>query len=328
MRRKRMEQIVYKTIAQAADESVAYIKARKDHTIIPLKTRWKKFNKVCCGGIEPNMIITIAGISGSGKSSIVNAVETDLIELNPTQDVVILDFSFEMVSFRSVTRKLSYRLRRTTSELYSSDETVEDDIFNKVVEEAEKLKKYQIYYVDTPCTVEEIEKTIDYFHDNIAKNKWLIVILDHALLVEGDTERGTIVDLQKMFIRKKKLSNTSIIQLSQMNRNIEQPERINNPAMHYPLRSDLAASDALFHASDYVIAINRPELLNLTSYGIKRLPVKNKVYLHFLKVRDAGEPCILEFDNELKYGNLVESDVANTATQEKVVFNNNYRLNL
>ena len=328
MRRKRMEQIVYKTIAQAADESVAYIKARKDHTIIPLKTRWKKFNKVCCGGIEPNMIITIAGISGSGKSSIVNAIETDLIELNPTQDVVILDFSFEMVSFRSVTRKLSYRLRRTTSELYSSDETVEDDIFNKVVEEAEKLKKYQIYYVDTPCTVEEIEKTIDYFHNNIAKNKWLIVILDHALLVEGDTERGTIVDLQKMFIRKKKLSNTSIIQLSQMNRNIEQPERINNPAMHYPLRSDLAASDALFHASDYVIAINRPELLNLTSYGIKRLPVKNKVYLHFLKVRDAGEPCILEFDNELKYGNLVESDVANTATQEKVVFNNNYRLNL
>ena len=321
-----MEQISFKTIAQAAEESVAYIKARKDHTIVPLKTRWQKFNKVCCGGIEPNMIITIAGISGSGKSSIVNAIESDLIECNPTQDVVILDFSFEMVSFRSVTRKISCRLRRTTSELYSAYNSIDDSTFNEVVKEADKLKKYQIYYVDTPCTVETIEKTIDYFHDNIAKNKWLIVILDHALLVEGDTERGTIVDLQKMFIRKKKLSNTSIIQLSQMNRNIEQPDRINNPAMHYPLRSDLAASDALFHASDYVIAINRPELLNLTSYGIRHLPVKNKVYLHFLKVRDAGEPCILEFDNELKYGNLIESDSAN-ATQEKVVFNNN-RLNL
>ena len=84
------------------------------------------------------------------------------------------------------------------------------------------------------------------------------------------------------FIRKKKLPKTSIIQLSQMNRNIEQPERINNPAMHYPLRSDLAASDALFHASDYVIVINRPELQNLSSYGVRRLPVKNKVYMHFL----------------------------------------------
>ena len=317
-----MEQIFYKTIAQAADESVAYIKARKEKTIVPLKTRWNKFNKVCCGGIEPNMIITFAGISGTGKSSIVNMIETDLIELNPAQDVVILDFSFEMVSFRSVTRKLSYRLRRTTSELYSSMYTVDDETMQKVIDEADKLKKYQIYYIDTPCTVESIEKTIDYFHDNIAKDKWLIVILDHALLVEGESERGTIVDLQKMFIRKKKLSKTSIIQLSQMNRNIEQPERINNPAMHFPLRSDLAASDALFHASDYVIAIHRPELLNLTSYGIKRLPVKNKVYLHFLKVRDAGEPCILEFNNDLKYGNLIESDSANTTQQDKVVFNN------
>lgn len=312
-----MEQISYKTIAQAADESVAYIRARKDHTIVPLKTRWRKFNKVCCGGIEPNMIITIAGISGSGKSSIVNAIETDLIECNPTQDVVVLDFSFEMVSFRSVTRKLSYRLKRTTSELYSAYDSIDDSTMQMVEEEANKLKKYQIYYVDTPCTVEAIEKTIDYFHDNIAKGKWLIVILDHALLVEGNSERGTIVDLQKMFIRKKKLSNTSIIQLSQMNRNIEQPERINNPALHFPLRSDLAASDALFHASDYVIAINRPELLNLQSYGIRHLPVRNKVYLHFLKVRDAGEPCILEFENDLKYGNLIESDTVNTTMQDK-----------
>ena len=316
-----MGQIAYKTIAQAAKESVDYIRARKDHTIVPLKTRWKKFNKVCCGGIEPGMILTIAGISGTGKSAVANMIETDLIDLNPSQKVVILDFSFEMVSFRSVTRKLSYRLRRTTSELYSAQEGIDEDTFNKVQEEAEKLAKYPIFYVDTPCTVPEIENTIDYFRNKFSEEWWLVVILDHTLLVEGDTERGTIVDLQKMFIRKKKLPKTSIIQLSQMNRNIEQPERINNPAMHYPLRSDLAASDALFHASDYVIVINRPELQNLSSYGIKHLPVRNKVYMHFLKVRDAGEPCILEFDNDLKYGNLTESDSASTATQGKVVFN-------
>ena len=248
-------------------------------------------------------------------------IETDLIDLNPSQKVVILDFSFEMVSFRSVTRKLSYRLRRTTSELYSAQQGIDEDTFNRVQEEAEKLAKYPIFYVDTPCTVLQIENTIDYFRNKFSEEWWLVVILDHTLLVEGDTERGTIVDLQKMFIRKKKLPKTSIIQLSQMNRNIEQPERINNPAMHYPLRSDLAASDALFHASDYVIVISRPELQNLSSYGIKHLPVKNKVYMHFLKVRDAGEPCILGFDNDLKYGNLIEPDSADTAKQGEVVFN-------
>jgi len=241
------------------------------------------------------------------KSAFANTLETDLIDLNPNQEIVILDFSFEMLSYRQIGRKLSNRLRKTTSELYSAEESISDSDFEKVEEATKEIKRYQIFYVDTTSTVSDIEKTIDYFHSVIANGKWLIVILDHALLVEGDTERGTIVDLQKMFLRKKKLYNTSIIQISQMNRNIETPDRINNPAMHFPLRSDLSASDAIFQASDYVVALSRPELLNITSYGSKHLPVTNKVYLHFLKVRDAGEPCILVFDNELKYGNLIEN---------------------
>jgi replicative DNA helicase len=307
MEQKSFNTLPFKSISEVADESLEYIRKRKDKTIIPLKTRWNKFNKVCCGGIEPNMIITIAGSSGSGKSAFANTLETDLIDLNPDQEIVILSFSYEMLSYRQVGRKLSNKLRKTTAELYSSDQSLSNTEFNKIEEVADKIKKYPIYYIDTPSTVENMEKTIDYFHENIAKGKWLIVILDHALLVEGqgESERGTIVDLQKMFIRKKKLSNTSIIQISQMNRNIEQPDRINNPSMHYPMRSDLAASDAIFQASDYVTALSRPELLNITAYGIDRLPVKDKVYLHFLKVRD-GEPFILEFENELKYGNLVE----------------------
>lgn len=307
MEQKSFNTLPFKSISEVADESLEYIRKRKDKTIVPLKTRWNKFNKVCCGGIEPNMIITIAGGSGSGKSAFANTLETDLIDLNPDQEIVILSFSYEMLSYRQVGRKLSNKLRKTTAELYSSDQSLSNTEFNKIEEVADKIKKYPIYYIDTPSTVENMEKTIDYFHENIAKGKWLIVILDHALLVEdqGESERGTIVDLQKMFIRKKKLSNTSIIQISQMNRNIEQPDRINNPSMHYPMRSDLAVSDAIFQASDYVTALSRPELLNITAYGIDRLPVKDKVYLHFLKVRD-GEPFILEFENELKYGNLVE----------------------
>ena len=254
------------------------------------------------------------------KSAFVNTLESDLIDLNKRQNIIVLSFSFEMVSSRNVGRKLSNRLRRTTSELYSAEADLTDSEFQKVETTAKEIKDYPIYYVDTPSSVEEIEATIDYFHENMAKGKWLVVILDHALLVEGDSERGTIVNLQKMFIRKKKLKNTSIIQITQLNRNIEQPERLNNPSSHYPMRSDLSASDAIFQASDYVIVLSRPELLNLQFYGINRLPVKNKVYIHFLKVRDAGEPCILEFDNELKYGNLIETTYA--PEQQKVVLTN------
>lgn len=89
-----------------------------------------------------------------------------------------------------------------------------------------------------------------------------MIILDHTLLVEGQNRESAlqvISDLQKLFIRVKKFPDTTIIQLSQMNRNIENPERINNPSMHYPMRSDISSADTIFHASDYVICIHRPE---------------------------------------------------------------------
>lgn len=107
-----------------------------------------------------------------------------------------------------------------------------------------------------------------------------------------------------------------------MNRNIEAPDRINNPSMHYPMRSDISSADTIFHASDYVICIHRPELLNIQQYGPNRLLVKNKVYLHILKNRDAGECSILEFDNDLKYNNLIET-VRDEEPAKKFSFSNN-----
>jgi|SRR5574344_416388 len=300
--------IPYKTVSEVTSEAVDYIRKRKNHIIQPLKTRWNKFNRACCGGIEPNMIFTIAGVSGSGKSAVANALANDLITLNPNKNVVVLLFSFEMIGYRNIGRTISSKMKKTTTELYSAEEDLSDTDFTKVKEVAEEVKNYPIYIVDIPSTVERIGNTITYFKNTIAKDKWLIVILDHTLLVNGDSERSTIVDLQKMFIAKKKLPLTSIIQVSQMNRNIESSDRINNPSGHYPMRSDLSSSDAIFQASDYVIAIHRPELYGIKAYGIKRLPVTNKVYMHFLKIRD-GEPKILEFDNELKYGNLIENIV-------------------
>ena len=296
----------FKHISVATNEAVKYIEDRKSHKINPLKTRWKKFNRACGGGLEPGIVLTIAGASGTGKSAFVNTLETDLIDLNEGEDIVILSFSFEMLSYRQVGRKLSNKLKKTTSELYSAETDLSDSVIKEVKTSADKIKQYPIYYVDTPGTIEMIESTIKSFSETIAKGKWLIVILDHALLVDGENERKTISDLQKLFIKVKKLPLCTIIQLSQMNRNCESPERINNPTGHYPLRSDLFASDSIFHASDFVIAMSRPELLGLQTYGPSRLCVKNKVYMHYLKVRE-GMPCILEFDNGLQYGDLIEA---------------------
>ena len=297
-------------ISVVANEALNYITARKEHNVISLATRWKKLNRCCMGGIEPNTVYTIAGISGSGKSSVANLIQTDLIDLNPNMDIVVLTFSLEMVGFRQIGRTLSNKLRRTTSDLYSSQQDLDDDTYQKVINVSNQLKNYPIYFVDSPGSPEQVRQTILSFYDKYVKDqkKYFVIIYDHTLLTKRvGTTIETMSELQEVFIQIKKLPLTSIIQLSQMNRNIESPERINNPLAHYPMRSDLSSSDSIFQASDYVLVIHRPEILNIHEYGPDHLPTKDKVYIHILKNRDAGKPCILEFENDLMYNNLIET---------------------
>lgn len=299
-------------ISVVTDEAVNYIKARKNHDINSLATRWKKLNTCCMGGIEPNCVYTIAGISGSGKSSFANSLAADLIDYNPKENIIVLVFSLEMVGFRQIGRMLSNKLRKTTSYLYSSQEDLDNTTYEQVVNVSNQIRNYPIFFVDDPGTPEQVDETIQNFYNKYVKgqNKHFVIMYDHTLLTKriGSTIE-TLSALQEVFIRTKKLPLTSVIQLSQMNRRIEEPERINNPASHYPMRSDLSSSDSIFQASDYVLVIHRPEILGIQEYGPNRLPTYNKVYIHILKNRDAGKPCILEFENDLAFNNLIESEI-------------------
>lgn len=315
----------YKHIKKPASEILKYIDNRRKGITKSLKTRWNKFNRQCMGGIEPNTIYTFAGISGSGKSAFANSLETDLFELNPKEDFVILSFNFEMLSSRQIGRKLSYKMKKTTSQLYSS--TIELDrnstLSNKDYEQAktyaEEVIKYPIWYVDSPGTVDEIGNTIKHFQKEFFPDKWLIVILDHTLLTKtmsGVTERENLYNLQRVFMEAKKVGLTTILQISQMNRQIESNERLTNKSMHYPMRRDIFGSDSVFQSSDYVIVIHTPEQLGLKAYGPDNEPVKNMIYMHFLKIRE-GEPKILKFFNNLKFNSIEEVNPFESEQQTK-----------
>ena len=300
-------------ISQAADDIIKYIKNRHLGTTKSLKTRWDKFNNTCMGGIEPNAIYTFAGISGSGKSSFLNSLETDLFTCNPLEDFVVLSFNFEMLSSRQVGRKISNKLNKTTQQLYSglSQESLSDEELSNIEVEANKFKKLPIYYVDLPGSVDEIRETILEFSQlDFVKNKWLIIFLDHTLLTkgrQGEKEREILANLQYMFMEIKKFDRNTIVQLSQLNRDIESTERLNNPSMHFPTRKDIFGGESVFQASDYVVVLHRPELLLLKTYGPAGWLVANLVYMHFLKNRE-GDLKVLTFTNNLKYNRIEEDD--------------------
>jgi len=150
-----------------------------------------------------------------------------------------------MLSSKQVGRKLSNRLNKTTAELYSGEfnKKLSNEDLNKVIDTVEDIKKYNIYYVDVPGTVDDIRQTILKFsEEEFVKGKWLIIILDHTLLTKGKagaSERETLFDLQRLFMEIKKYSRNTIIQISQMNRDIEDKDRISNSSMHFPMRKDI-----------------------------------------------------------------------------------------
>lgn len=299
----------WRHISQSSKAALRYIDGRRKGEIKSLTTPWKKFNNISMGGIEWQTITTIAGMSGSGKTAVLGQLETGLKDLNPDEEFAILSFNFEMLSSRLIARKLSNKMKITTQQLYSASETfsLNDNYYMNAVKEARKLNKYDIYYVDVPGSVKSLEATVLKFSKEMAKP--VVVMLDHTLLVKkagGAQDRDLLYDLMAMFNGLKKQIKVSFILISQMNRNIEASERIQNPDLHYPKKQDIFGADACYMYSDIVVVTHRPEMLGIRAYGPKRWPTDNAIFWHYLKVRE-GEPCIALMENNLAHNQIVDA---------------------
>jgi replicative DNA helicase len=308
------------TLEKAVDQTISYTEKRATGEIKSLKTPLKSLNEAGVNGLEWGTIITIAGLSGSGKTAISSFIETGLFDLNPEESFAGFNLTFEMAAFKLMGRKFSSKLDITTSELYSADK--EFKRLNELKEIKKELLKYEIYFLEDYTTVTGIINYVEQLYNkindgqrktSIHDEKGLLVILDHSILVKLDKTKENsrleaLHNLCEAFnYLKKKIKIITII-LSQLNRGIEASERrdeLKNQILQFPTKSDIYGGDSLYQFSDIVFIPHRPEMLNIRYYGPEKWKSKDRIFLHYLKCRES-EPSITVAENLLKHNKIKE----------------------
>ena len=232
-----------------------------------------------------------------------------------------------------IARDLSSNLGIGMKEIYSSENPLPDEIFNKVEEKVEEMSLLPIFYVDNMGSAVEIKETILSFvrtRKLQEEDKGLIVTIDHTLLTKGgrsDAEKSRVDELYLTLVELKKYFSyqnikVTFVLLSQLNRDIQSNERVTNPKLHYPTQNDLFASSSAYQSSDYVVILSRPSVISGMGmyYGPGRenfphgLPVfhpstgKAMIYLHVIKER-FGTPIIISCVEDFKNNKIIETNV-------------------
>ena len=101
----------------------------------------------------------------------------------------------------------------------------------------------------------------------------------------------------------------AFIILSQLNRNIDSPERNEDGKYgNFILESDLFGADALLQHADTLIGLNRPGKQKITYYGVERYIINTDqtiLAMHFIKSRNGGTG-IAFFKTEFERMNIIE----------------------
>lgn len=108
---------------EAVSQFITYAAKRAKGEIPLYKTCYTNLNKALGGSFEGNSILTIGGMSGSGKSAmakrIIYSINQNLEEEG--RKAVTLCFNYEMLAFKTLGREIANASKKSTSTLYSMD---------------------------------------------------------------------------------------------------------------------------------------------------------------------------------------------------------------
>lgn len=307
------------------DEALHYLNGRLKGEIRSIKTPWLKFNDATVDGIEWNSATVIGGRPATGKTLIKDQLIREAFVLNPGEDFRVLEFQLEMVGRVSAIREYSSVLGESYKYLCSAAKSKIGTVFTKEqLDLCEKYSigrlKYPIDIVEKPPTVSEFKEIIHQYMDHFSAEgtsgkkvyKKTIVTLDHSLLLKKDKwekdKFDVLYSLGEALTEMKRIYPIAFIILSQLNRDIDKPERNENGKYgNHILESDIFGADALLQHADTLIGLNRPGKQKITEYGPDRYLIDSETILvmHFLKCRN-GDARMSFFRTEFEKMQIVE----------------------
>ena len=278
---------------QAFNDALKYMKNRQSGLEKSIYTPWPKFNDATVDGLEWNSLTVIAARPGSGKTLIKDQIIRESFVLNPHDDFRVLEFQFEMVGRNSAIREFTSVTGKPYKELTSANGgKLSDAVLNQCYEYAKTRVKYPVDVISTPLTVNQMREQVDMYMD-AHNGKKTIITLDHTLLVKRAPYQKDRLDmlfeLGEFFTQCKRDYPCLFIVLSQLNRNVEDPERaVDGKYGNYITEQDIFGSDAMLQHADTLIGVNRPAHRKIRFYGPDRFIIEDDSVLvfHFLKARN------------------------------------------
>ena len=171
---RRIEPLAPVSVRTAAENAKKQILIERTNTQLGLKTSWKRFNVACRKYFRFAHVYLIGGLSGSGKSYILNLILNDFFnrELNSgfKDRFMVLCFSFEMASSDEVLRTASNKVKISYNRVINSEWSKEhkeymgldsdelEDTFNAL----EMIANRPQLFFEHSGTVDQMIATVDH----------------------------------------------------------------------------------------------------------------------------------------------------------------------